>query len=125
MSYLRVIPRDLFNEANLLKCFGRLYINLETANLPGVGLEHDHEAFNIDQDENSGAIFLTNVTLLVNGHEIRLECPMNSRSPWPLQIIGKDDEVIEVFNADGSFSVEANQFLAMMSSIEREPGDIA
>ncbi len=27
--YARVIPRDLFNEANLLKCFGNLYLRLE------------------------------------------------------------------------------------------------
>jgi hypothetical protein len=29
MGYTRVIPRDLFNEANLLKCIGGLYIALE------------------------------------------------------------------------------------------------
>lgn len=27
MTYRRVIPRDLFNEADLLKCLGRLYID--------------------------------------------------------------------------------------------------
>lgn len=29
MTYLRVIPRDLFNEAKLLKCLGKLYLEAE------------------------------------------------------------------------------------------------
>ena len=43
--YNRVIPRDLFNEANLLKCMGQLYLCLEAANLKYVYLEHDGDAF--------------------------------------------------------------------------------
>ncbi len=31
MTYKRVIPRDLFNEANLLKCYGALWIALDNA----------------------------------------------------------------------------------------------
>ena len=29
MTYTRVIPRDLFNEGDLLKCYGRLWILLD------------------------------------------------------------------------------------------------
>lgn len=34
MSYFRVIPRDLFNEASLLKCYGRLAILLDDMRSP-------------------------------------------------------------------------------------------
>lgn len=27
--YIRVVPRDLFNEGDLLKCYGRLWILLD------------------------------------------------------------------------------------------------
>jgi len=51
MSYTRVIPRDLFNEANLLKCYGQIYIEVERMSLPDprayVEIEHDGGAFYI------------------------------------------------------------------------------
>jgi hypothetical protein len=34
VSYFRVIPRDLFNEASLLKCYGRLAILLDDMRSP-------------------------------------------------------------------------------------------
>ncbi|WP_434716076.1 hypothetical protein [Paraburkholderia sp. A3RO-2L] len=112
MSYSRVIPRDLFNEANLLKCYGRLYINLETADAPAVKLEHDGAAFDVQQDESSGAIFVANVKLKVRGVARRLYRPLNSREAWPLYLALDDDSEIEVFNEDGSFSGEMLEFLA-------------
>jgi hypothetical protein len=111
MPYKRVIPRDLFNEANLLKCCGRIYINLETANLPHVELEHNGAAFDVQQDFGSGDIYVANIRLMVSGKGYRLCRPMNSREAWPLYVLAEDDEQIEVFTDDGSFSAEMIDFL--------------
>ena len=111
MTYLRVIPRDLFNEANLLKCYGRIYLNLETANNPEAELEHDGDAFVVEQNENSGGIYVSNVTLKVRGRAYRLERPLNSRASWPLFLIDENDEEVAVFNEDGSFTKEFADFL--------------
>lgn len=110
MSYLRVIPRDLFNEASLLKCFGRIYINLECLDMDAV-LEHNGDAFEIEQNESSGGIYLANVTLTVRGKECTLERPLNSRQAWPLYLATEDDETIAVFDDDGGFTDEMMAFL--------------
>jgi hypothetical protein len=119
MSYTRVIPRDLFNEANLLKCLGRIYINLETANVPNVELDHDGEAFDVQMDENSGALYASNVTLMVRGDPCRLVRPLNSREAWPLKMVDEQDEEIDVFSEDGSFSAEMLAFLRGESEAEK------
>jgi len=87
MSYYRVIPRDLFNEANLLKCYGQLWLKLDDLNLPDVVLDHfDNEMapFNIEQIPSSGATYLSNVVLMVKGTQVYLERLLNSRFSWPL-----------------------------------------
>ncbi len=109
--YARVIPRDLFNEANLLKCFGNLYLRLEVLSLPDVYLDHDDELFAIDQHEDSGAIYIKNVRLVVRGTHVHIERPLNSRYAWPLYLTTPDDEEISVFDDDGNLSEEMMKFL--------------
>lgn len=111
MSYVRVIPRDLFNEANLLKCFGQIYINLESLNLPKVRLEHDGKAFRVAQDASSGALYLGNVTLVVGESYCQLHRPLNSREAWPLMLTTAEEEEISVFDVEGNFSPEMVEFL--------------
>jgi hypothetical protein len=115
MSYRRVIPRDLFNEASLLKCYGRLFINLETAGLKDVELNHDGEAFDVRQDASSGGLFVANVVLKVAGKPCRLHRPLNSRDQWPLYLTDDDDEELSVFNEDGSFAEEFVQHMKAAS----------
>lgn len=102
--YLRVIPRDLFNEASLLKCLGQLYLCLEKLQAPGVDLEHDGEAFEVRQSDDDGSINVSNVLLSVRGEEMRLHRPLNSRQPWPLYLTTSDDEEFSVFNDDGTLT---------------------
>lgn len=111
MSYQRVIPRDLFNEANLLKCFGTLYLRLETLAIEGVSLEHDDEAFDIDQDENTGGLYIRNVALIVRGQRMGMWRPLNSRHAWPLYLNTPDDEEYSVFDDEGNLSAEMLNFL--------------
>ncbi len=110
MSYLRVIPRDLFNEANLLKCLGRLWCLLDetrghNARLGDKDNEHSGAAFDIVQDESDGAIFVHNLPFTVGRIEYTLFVPLNSRAPWPLWLHYEDDD-IQVFNEAGSFSTD-------------------
>lgn len=113
MSYVRVIPRDLFNESSLLKCYGRLYICLE--NTPGHSAELREEfapgdAFKVRQSPDDGSIYLANVSLYVRGRKVHLSRPLNSRDAWPMWAVietddGEEDE-IEVFTEEGEFSPE-------------------
>ena len=111
--YTRVIPRDLFNEANLLKCYGQLWLRLEGRR--EAGLVHDDEAFEIAQDPADGSLSIRNVQLEVGHEPVRLFRPLNARSPWPLMAEVGEEEAIAVFNPDGSLSVE------MLDLIERIP----
>lgn len=109
--YLRVVPRDLFNEADLLKCMGRLFIELDATGGHGAMVTPDHvERFEIVQDPSSGSICLANVHLAVDGRRCRLERPLNSRGRWPLLLTameGNDDfEEVRVFDEEGRLSAD-------------------
>lgn len=120
MSYIRVIPRDLFNEANLLKCYGQVFLQLEKLNLPNVTLAHASRrtGFEVQQDQNDGSITIWNVKLSKansTGDDFTLydfKRPLNSREPWPLYLVNGDED-IPVFKGDdaGTFSAEMIAFL--------------
>lgn len=107
MSYTRVIPRDLFNEANLLKCYGRLWICLEGRMGRGIEMPEDVDRFEIAQRPEDGWTYIANVPLTIRGVSYRLLRPLNTREPWPLyaeEIGNPDAEAVEVFDADGNLS---------------------
>jgi hypothetical protein len=106
MSYVRVLPRDLFNEANLLKCLGQLWL-LVDGREGAKFLVEAVEGFEIRQDPNDGSLFVGNVPFALRGLLAHLSRPLNSREPWPLYLSIPEDpdfDVIAVFNDDGSLS---------------------
>lgn len=117
MTYMRVIPRDLFNEADLLKCYGRLWICLDklrdhratlglypNVNDPG---DHSGEPFQIEQMPDDGSLTVRNVPFCVAGKRLHLSRPLNSRDPWPLWIDDEEAEICErVFTDEGELSPE-------------------
>lgn len=105
MSYFRVIPRDLFNEANLLKCYGQIYICAEHEEPGLVTISSDGEAFEIHQNEADGSLTVLNITVRVNGCAVELSRPLNSRDPWPLYAT-LGDKTVEVFTNAGNFTDE-------------------
>lgn len=111
MSYLRVIPRDLFNEGNLLKCYGQLYLELEKLRMEDC-LEHhaDKDQFRIRQNDDDGSLTIQNVILVVRGRQVHLRRPLNARSSYPLWAIVEDDE-LQVFNSDGTLTDEFRFFM--------------
>ena len=105
MNYQRVIPRDLFNEASLLKCLGQLALLHLDRPVEGLELEHSEpaEGFLVLQDPASGAIFCPLIRVVnVRGTSVVLQRPLNSRQDWPLEI-ELEDRTIPVFTSFGSF----------------------
>jgi hypothetical protein len=104
--YTRVIPRDFFNEAKLLKCLGRLELLILDNEKPARDLkitsEFDNEAFNVVQDPNSGSISVSNYRVFVNGEELYLSTPLNSKENYPLTGIYKGEEYY-IFDEKGQF----------------------
>lgn len=114
MAYQRVIPRDLFNEANLLKCLGSLYISLQ-GRIDGAGFDvEDVDRFDIQQSEADGSIYVANLPFSIGGTSYHLFRPLNSRASWPLYLTATDDsdfDVVSVFDDNGSLS---KRFLALL-----------
>lgn len=111
MSYSRVIPRDLFNEADLLKCYGALWIALERH--PRATLEQEDDGpFQVVQGL-SGELTLRNVRLFVQGDAaFEIYRPLNSREPWPLWLTDGNDVDLRVFTEEGKLSAEFKALVA-------------
>jgi hypothetical protein len=114
VSYKRVIPRDLFNEANLLKCLGRVALLIHDGKAPE-GLRLDHQfpdrGFEIDQAPESGDIHCRNLLLVVpregrRPQRVHLWRNLNSRENWPLTVTTEVGEETEVLDDEGNFTPE-------------------
>lgn len=113
-GYIRVIPRDLFNEANLLKCLGRLALLAERA--PGVLVDHDGGPFEVVQNDDDGSISVPSVDVRVAGVRLLLWRPLNAREPWPLWAAVDGDpgfDPVPVFRDDGVFSPEFSALIGL------------
>jgi hypothetical protein len=115
-EYSRVIPRDLFNEAKLLKCLGQLSLlahdgrDASGSRIPaGLSvhfLSEGDEPFHILQREADGGLVCSNIRVLAGGTEFQFYSIYNSRSPYPLVCVDGRGEEIEVFRDDGSLTSE-------------------
>lgn len=110
-GYQRVLPRDAFNEGNLMTNIGRLWILLDEHRDHDASIvEEDVEQFDIRQNDATGGLTVTNLTFLVGGIRYYLERPLNSRDKWPLLVSEKDGdedfEPVEIFNDEGGFSAD-------------------
>jgi len=113
-NYSRVVPRDFFNEAKLLKCLGRLSLfMLERAwisDVIGVDESGLDDGFDIHQNQD-GDIYVANyVVYLHRGGKIDLLTRLNSKKNYPLLYI-YDNELGTVFDEEGNLSEEFKTFL--------------
>lgn len=110
VSYRRVIPRDLFNEANLLKCLGRVALLIEDGKAPdGMKLDHTNSScsFEIDQSPGSGDLCCVNLILVTKKQgRVLIWRGLNSRDEWPIFVCTADDDEIGVFDDAGNFTEE-------------------
>lgn len=117
IPYTRVLPRDLFNEANLLKCLGKLSLDIHDGILSTLELVHTREnrGFDIYQDETDGSIICDNINFRTKeGMDIWMHRPLNSRAPWPLiaTLENVDDETI-VFDDNGNYTPEFLELIGL------------
>lgn len=114
-SYERVLPRDLFNEANLLKCLGQVSLLLHDRGKDGdPRLIHwtVRPGFDIQMDMSDGSIFCSNLTLHRpnDRHMYYIRRVLNSRDPWPIYLITADDDTLHILDDDGQFSPQFKEW---------------
>lgn len=126
MTYRRVIPRDLFNEANLLKCLGQLWLKLERVPEATARMTHTGGPFHIRQRPADGSTHVENVRLIVRGRLYDHSRPLNSREPWPLYVwdaFYEDPPEIAVFTDEGDLSPEFKALVGIGGECEHCGGD--
>jgi hypothetical protein len=106
-TYTRVIPRDFFNEAKLLKCMGQLALKILDRQLPDgidIVIEESGEPFNIELSED-GALFISNYGITINNNPAFIGSTYNSKAPYPL-FVCVDYEETQVFDDSGNFTTD-------------------
>jgi hypothetical protein len=109
MNYTRVIPRDLFNESKLLKCMGRLCLNILDGKtpVPIEVVEEDEcaEGFTMHLSYAS-ELMIANIRIKIKGTPVAFWTTYNSKSNYPF-FCGRDEtESIEVFTDEGEYTEE-------------------
>ncbi len=109
-SHKRVIPRDFFNEAKLLKCMGMLALSVLDSQTPdGIDIEVEErgEPFNISMDEGWNIFTVTNYPVYVNGEQYVVGTTINSKEPFPFYLIDEEEYVeVLIFDNNGKYSDE-------------------
>lgn len=112
----RVIPRDLFNDANLLKCIGQVCLAIHDNDLM-LGVDYNDEPFDIGMNPGDGSTFVANMSFFTfSGQSIYFTRPLNSRDPFPLYAQNDDGEVAKVFDSEGRI---LREFKEMVSNTQR------
>jgi hypothetical protein len=108
-NYIRVIPRDLFNEAKLLKCMGQLCLLIHDRLTPvEMSFNEPEEPFEIAlMDE--GALTITNLHVKIKGKVFLFKTTYNSKSNYPLYL-EYDYCDYPVFTEKGDFDEEFIEF---------------
>jgi hypothetical protein len=106
MDYTRVIPRDFFNEAKLLKCMGQLALKvLDRAAPQTLEIIDNGEPFHICLME-CGHLTVRNVLVLINDTPHVFKTTYNSKRNFPFLVDTEDEGEIEVFDEQGDFTTE-------------------
>lgn len=102
-NYQRVIPRDLFNEAKLLKCIGRVCLLIHDNMAGRLTFEHDGEPFEIVQDDSDGSLLIRNIYFSHDGNQLSFFTKYNSKDTYPIYCnVGSEE--YSVFEDDGNFT---------------------
>lgn len=111
MQYQRVIPRDFFNEAKLLKCLGHLSLKILDGMLPDgvkIAIEESGKPFEIHLTDD-GRLFLNDYDVTINDTYVSMSTTYNSKDNYPLVCFHDDVETV-VFNELGMFTEEFIEF---------------
>ena len=117
MSYQRILPRDLFNEAKLLKCLGRVSLFIHEGKLPeGFVLSFfgakQRQDFQIQQTVD-GDIYVSNLQFTYKGNWIPVYTSLNSRANYPLFGVFEQNPFV-IFDEEGELDKEFKEFIPIM-----------
>lgn len=107
-KYERVIPRDFFNEAKLLKCMGVISLAILDNKTPKgieMKIEESGEAFEVVLLDE-GSLTIANYPVKINGELYNLKTTYNSKANYPLFFETLNYEDILVLDESGNFTVE-------------------
>lgn len=111
INYIRVLPRDLFNEAKLLKCLGLLILKIEDNDTPLFSrLQYHHTEHFIIGLMDEGSLTCTNLTIWVKGKMSLFKTTYNSKENYPLFLQSEDFQDIRVFDEAGNWDQEFIDF---------------
>lgn len=117
MSYQRVIPRDFFNEAKLLKCMGHLSLKILDGLTPvHMDIDGDGAAFKIKLLPE-GTLIVSNYTVIVDGRTPSFFTTYNSKANFPFYCSVWDSEEILVFTEEGEFTKEFIEFCKTITDV--------
>lgn len=125
INYTRVFPRDFFNEAKLLKCFGVLALKIHDRLAPE-GLElHENvtcEEFESGYDEgfkiglmDEGYLTIANISISAHGVPLLFCTNYNSKDNFPFFVYHEYTEIY-VFDEQGDFQEE---FIGFIQSLKK------
>lgn len=119
MSYTRVVPRDLFNEAKLLKCLGQLALLIHDHRVHStLRMSHSYGPFMIEQREHDAGLYVSDgIEFFAGCRKLDLYTKYNSKEPYPLYCDFGDDEV-QVLEPEGFLSQE---FWEMLDDADLSP----
>ncbi len=108
-NYNRVIPRDLFNEAKLLKCIGHLCLKIHDGIVPcKMSFQENGNPFVIElMDE--GSLRITNLEIAIKKKVFRFKTTYNSKANYPLYV-EHDNCDIPVLDENGVWDTEFLEF---------------
>lgn len=109
MNYQRVLPRDLFNEAKLLKCMGMVCLKILDYQTP-CPMSHNEidEGFEIELLEE-GSLTISNLHIAIKGKNFLFKTTYNSKSNYPLYL-EYDSCDYQVFDESGNWDTEFIEF---------------
>lgn len=118
MAYSRVIPRDLFNEAKLLKCLGQLALIIHNGRdkqwgaIPAaLQADCDGRPFVIEQRDSDGGLYAIHPWFTLRGQRLVLYTAYNSQEPYPLLCEMPGPTEIEVLDEDGDLTEEFYDYI--------------
>ena len=112
--YKRVVPRDLFNEANYIKCIGQLALIKHDNEINSKLFElktNLYEEFGSNLTINlDGDLFDLNTSLIIKNQDYTVYRSANSRNNFPIYISDEKEGLINIFNEYGALDLEFIEF---------------
>jgi len=123
VNYCRVIPRDLFNEAKLLKCIGRLALNIHDGNGLGITVSGYPISFGLGLKNNDsfqiglmsdGYLVVANLGFKLGNEYLLFRTLYNSKNNYPL-VCTRDFCDVPVFDESGEYTEEFKFLISELS----------